>query len=89
MVSHQQLRRQRKGVLQNRRAEATKRNRLVRTILLGTVAVAFALIWVARELELDRDELLGYLGNSALFVAVLIACSGLGAVVAWLIRRLR
>ncbi|MCZ6711142.1 MAG: hypothetical protein O7B25_12340 [Gammaproteobacteria bacterium] len=89
MVSHQQLRRQRKGVLQNRRAEATKRNRLVRTILLGTVAVAFSLIWVARELELDRDELLGYLGNSALFVAVLIVCSGLGAVVAWLIRRLR
>ena len=76
-------------MLQNRRVEAVKRNRLVRTILLGTVAVGVSLIWVARELELDRAELLGYLANSALFVAVLIACALLGAVVAWLIRRLR
>ena len=76
-------------MLQNRRVEAVKRNRLVRTILLGTVAVGVSLIWVARELELDRAELLGYLANSALFVAVLIACALLGAVVAWLIRRSR
>jgi uncharacterized membrane protein YdjX (TVP38/TMEM64 family) len=89
MVSHQHLRRQRTGVLQNRRVEAVKRNRLVRTILLGTVAVGVSLIWVARELELDRAELLGYLANSGLFVAVLIVCALLGAVVAWLIRRLR
>jgi hypothetical protein len=33
--------------------------------------------------------LLGYLANSAVFVAILIACSLLGAVLAWLIRRLR
>jgi energy-converting hydrogenase Eha subunit E len=89
MVSHQQQRWRRKGVLQKRRVEAGKRNRLVRTILLGTVAVGLSLIWVARELELDRDALLGYLANSAVFVAILIACSLLGAVLAWLIRRLR
>jgi len=78
-----------KGTVQNRRLEAGKRNRLGRTILLGTVAVAFALFWLARELELDRDELLGYLGTSVLFVGVLIAFAVLGAGVLWLVKRLR
>ncbi|MDH3643301.1 MAG: hypothetical protein OES38_14460 [Gammaproteobacteria bacterium] len=78
-----------KGTVHNRRLGAGKRNRLGRTILLGTVAVAFALFWLARELELDRDELLGYLATSVLFVAVLIACAVLGAGLLWLIKRLR
>jgi len=89
MVSQHQLRRQRRNTVRARRAEAGKRNRLGRTILLGTLAVVFALFWLARELDLDRDELLGYLGTSALFVTILIGCSLLGAALIWLIKRLR
>ncbi len=89
MVSQQQLRRQRKNTLQNRRSEARKRNRPGRTILLGALAVGFALFWVAGELELDRDELLGYLGASALFVAILIGLSVMGGAAVRLFRRLR
>jgi hypothetical protein len=89
MVSQHQLRRQRRDTVRGRRREAGKHNRLGRTIVLGTLAVAFALIWLARELDLDRDELLGYLGTSALFVAMLIGLSVLGAASVWLIKRLR
>lgn len=82
-------RRARQGARRNRRPPARKRNRLVRTILLGTLAVAFALIWLARELDLDRDELLGYLATSALFVAIPIGFGIVGAAVLWLLKRAR
>ncbi len=89
MVSQHRLRRQRHNTVQKRRLERSRHTRLARTIVLGAVAVVFALFWVARELELDRDELLDYLGASALFVAILIGLGVLGAVVLWLIKRLR
>lgn len=44
--------------------------RLVRTIGLGTVAVAFAIYWLAHEYGADLRELLGFLGLSALFVGL-------------------
>ena len=44
------------NTLTKRRMEPRRRGRLARTILLGTVAVAFSLFWVARELELDTEE---------------------------------
>ena len=75
--------------VRNRRAQAGKRNRLGRTILLGALAVAFSVFWLARELELDRDQLLGYLGASAIFVTILIGLGLLGAGLVWLIKRLR
>jgi hypothetical protein len=83
-----QRRRVRQGTLQNRRLEAGKPNRVGRTVLLGTLAVAFALFWLARELELDRDELLGYLRTSLLFVSLLISASVVGAACLWLIKLL-
>ena len=89
MVSRQQLLRHRKRAVRNRRAQAGKRNRLGRTILLGALAVAFSLFWLARELELDRDQLLGYLGASAIFVTILIGLGLVGAGLVWLIKRLR
>ena len=89
MVSQHRLRRQRQSTVQKRRLERSRHARLARTIALGTVAVVFALFWVARELELDRDQLLDYLGTSALFVAILIGSGVVGAVVLWLIKRLR
>jgi NhaP-type Na+/H+ or K+/H+ antiporter len=46
--------------------------RLARTIVLGAVAVAFAIYWLAAELGLDRDELLGYAAASVLLVGVLV-----------------
>ena len=70
-----------------RRSRAGKRDRLARTVVLATVAAVFALFWLARELELDRDELLDFLATSLLFVAVLIGFSAVGALVLWLIRR--
>lgn len=71
-----------------RRSPAGKRNKLARTVILATLAAAFAVFWLARELELDRDELLGYLVTSLLFVAILIGFSVVGGVALLLIRRL-
>jgi protein-S-isoprenylcysteine O-methyltransferase Ste14 len=71
-----------------RRGRTRGRNRLGRTVVLGTVAVVLALWWVARELDLDREQLLGYLGTSAVFVAGLIILSLAGAAALWLVKRL-
>jgi len=70
-------------------AALRKPSRLGRTILLGTLAVALALVWLARELQLDPDELLGYLGVSVLFIAIPIVLSLLAALAVRLLKRLR
>lgn len=61
--------------------------RLARTIVLGAVAVAFAIYWLAAELGLDRDELLGYAAVSVLFVGVLVVLGLVLGVLVWLARR--
>ncbi|MEM8768719.1 MAG: hypothetical protein AAGE43_14825, partial [Pseudomonadota bacterium] len=43
-------------------------SRLARTIVLGSIAVAVALYWLARSYGVELDELLGYLKTSLLFV---------------------
>ena len=77
--------------LRRRRARPKRAtsNRLVRTIGLGTATVALALAWLVREFQLDVDELLGFLGASALFVLGFAACGVLGFALVWLIKRLR
>ena len=77
--------------LRRRRAppKRTTSNRLVRTILLGSAAVVLALAWLVREFQLDVDELLGFLGVSALFVLGFAACGVLGFALVWLVKRLR
>ena len=65
-----------------------KKDRLPRTIVLGAIAVFLAIIWLAKELDMDRDELLGFLLTSLLFVGVSIAFAVVAGGVVWLIKKL-
>lgn len=58
-----------------------------RAIVLGAVVVVLAIYWLARELGMDRDELLGYAGVSLLLVAVIMVVALVGAGVLRLVRR--
>jgi hypothetical protein len=64
-----------------------RRHRSTRTILLATTAFALAMFWLARELDLDCDELLGYLSTSVLFVGTVVGLSMVGAGIVWLMKR--
>jgi hypothetical protein len=61
--------------------------RLTRSVLLGSVAVAFSIYWLADSYGVELDELLGYLRTSVMFVTLFalagVVCGGL----IWLIRR--
>jgi protein-S-isoprenylcysteine O-methyltransferase Ste14 len=63
--------------------------RLTRTILLGAVAVVAAIAWLARELGLDRLELLSYLRTSVMLVAGLVVLGLLAGLLLWGARVLR
>ncbi len=63
-------------------------NRLARTILLGSVAVAFSLYWLGRSFEVSWDEMRGYLLTSLLFVAVPASLAVLAGSLLWLVKRL-
>jgi hypothetical protein len=66
---------------------ASSGRRLARTILLGTVAVAFAIYWLARSYGVDTAELLAYVRASAVFVMFFAAAGCAAGVLLWLIRR--
>lgn len=55
--------------------------RLVRTIVLGTVAVVAGIAWLAGELGMNKEELLEFAGTSALLVGAMVLLALLGAVV--------
>ncbi len=63
--------------------------RLARTIGLGVVAVALALVWLVREFQLDVQELLGFLGVSVVFVAAFAVLPAAGFAILWLLKRVR
>jgi len=63
--------------------------RLSRTILLGALAVVFGIAWLARELGLDRDELLDYLTTSLVLVGGLVTLALIGGALIWLFRWFR
>lgn len=65
-----------------------KKDRLPRTIVLGAITVFLAIIWLASELDMDRDELLGYLVTSLLFVGVAIVFAMLAGGLVWLLKKL-
>lgn len=69
-------------------AASGRTRRLTRTILLGTVVVFLAVVWLARELDLDTDELLGHLATSLMLVGGIMALAVVAGGLLWLIRRL-
>ncbi len=62
---------------------------LTRTIVLGAVVVAVAVIWLGRQYGVEPAETLAFLGNSLVFVLVLIGLAGATAGLLILLRRLR
>jgi hypothetical protein len=63
--------------------------RLARTILLGTVAVAFALYWLADSYGVETADLVSNLKTSLIFVAVFVGTGVVGGLLLWLLRRAR
>jgi hypothetical protein len=63
-----------------------KSGRLARTIVLGSVAVAFAIYWLARSYGVDMEELITYLKASLAFVAFFALVGILAGAVIWLVR---
>ena len=57
-----------------------------RTIGLAALLVVLAFAWLVREFQLDMDELLGFLGVSALFVLGAAVCGIAGFVLLWLMK---
>ena len=51
--------------------------RLTRTIVLGAVAAAAAIVWFGEQYGIDRRVMLEFMGASMLFVGVLVL-AGLG-----------
>ena len=62
--------------------------RLARTILLGTVAVVLALLWLGKQYGIDPSIMLEYLGVGLLFVAALVAAGLVGALLLGVVRKL-
>ncbi|MGK0222134.1 MAG: hypothetical protein ACI9ON_001372 [Limisphaerales bacterium] len=58
--------------------------RLIRTIILGAIAVTVAIVWMGDQYGIEREETLRYLGTAALFVGLLVGCGllGLGTLIA-------
>ena len=63
--------------------------RLTRTVLLGSVAVAVGVYWLADSYGVDTDELLDYLRTSAAFVLFFALFGVLAGMVIWLVRASR
>lgn len=62
---------------------------MARTIVLGTLAAAAGIWWLARAYDVETSDMLGYLGGSAVFVAGAIAVALGGAVGVRALRRRR
>lgn len=73
----------------NRTGPAKRANRLTRTIVLGAVAVGFAIYWLARSFAVDWAELQSYFVTSVLFVGVFIGGAAVAGGVVWLVKRYR
>ena len=62
--------------------------RLIRTVLLGAVAVIVAILWLGDQYGIEREETLEFLLASAIFVGGLTLTGIAGALVLWSLRRL-
>lgn len=63
--------------------------RLTRTVLLGSLAVAFGVYWLAQSYGVDTSELLDYLRTSLAFVLFFALFGVLAGMLLWLIRMSR
>ena len=92
MKSHPPPRRRARRLAQAvERVESTKKSwrRLIRTLVLGTVATVLALIWIADQYGIEREVILSFLGTSTLFVLVLVMLGLVGAGILLAVKRLR
>ena len=64
-------------------------SRLTRTVLLGSVAVAFGLYYLADSYGVDTAELLDYLKTSLAFVLFFAVFGMLAGLLIWLIKASR
>lgn len=55
--------------------------RLIRTIVLGTIAMVAGLAWLADALDIDTGELFGFAASGLLMVAVVVVLAMLGAAI--------
>lgn len=62
--------------------------RLTRTIVLGAIVVFLAILWLADQFGLDRQELLGYALTSLMLVGGLVILGLAGAALMRLLKRL-
>ena len=71
------------------RANTVRRNsfRLIRTIVLGTIAVIAAFFWIGEQYGLDRDKMFDYLTSSLLFIVFLAGVGVVGAILLTLLKR--
>ena len=60
--------------------------RLARTVVLGSIAVAVAIYWLAQSYGVDTGELLGYLKTSLVFVLFFALFGVLAGMLIWLVR---
>lgn len=76
---------------ETRRNPGLRQRRLTRTIVLGTVAAAGGIAWLADTLGMDTRELLDFAVTSLALVAGLVLLAVLGAAalrgLKWLLRR--
>ncbi|NCF44794.1 MAG: hypothetical protein GWP70_08245 [Proteobacteria bacterium] len=61
---------------------------MLRTILLGTVAMIAGVLWLGEQYGVEREETLNLLAASAGFVLILVATGLLGAGIIWVVRLL-
>jgi hypothetical protein len=76
------------SLLGNRKAGTARSRfaaRLVRSVVLGSVAVAFAIYWLAESYGADTRQLVEYLKASAAFVLFFVLTGVLAGLVIWAI----
>ena len=70
---------------------SVQQRRLIRTIVLGSVAVFAAIAWLSSELGMDRDELIEYALTGLWLVLDMVVLALAGAALLrglkWLLRR--
>ena len=59
--------------------------RIARTVVLGSIAVAFGIYWLARSYGVEAAELLEYLKASVAFVIFFALAGVLAGLVLWLV----